>query len=78
MCIQQQKSKSALQPDRKTWTADIEKITGEVIGFIILIKGKQNLQLYITGDTVFYEGVQEVSKKFQPKYQSISRIKSFK
>ena len=47
---------------------DIEKITGEVIGFIISIKGKQNLQLYITGDTFFYEGVQEVSKKFQPKY----------
>ena len=43
----------------------IEKITGDVTGFIVAYKGTQ---LYFTGDTTFYEGVQEVAKRFQPQY----------
>ncbi|TDN97107.1 MBL fold metallo-hydrolase [Sunxiuqinia elliptica] len=48
--------------------AGIEKITGEVIGFLLSVKGKQNLELYITGDTVYYEGVAEVAKRFNPSH----------
>jgi len=46
----------------------IEKITGDVIGFLVDVKGKENFQLYITGDTVFFEGVSEVAKKYTPQY----------
>ena len=48
--------------------AGIEKIAGDVIGFVLTIKGKNNLEIYITGDTVFYEGVAAVAKKFKPGY----------
>lgn len=45
--------------------AGSEKLTGDVTGFIVTIAG---LQLYITGDTVFYDGVKEVAEKFKPQY----------
>ncbi|UEG54863.1 MBL fold metallo-hydrolase [Mucilaginibacter daejeonensis] len=45
--------------------AGSEKITGDVIGFIVETK---EMQIYLTGDTVFYEGVEEVAQKFNPKY----------
>ena len=48
--------------------AGIEPIAGEVIGFVLSVKGPEPLELYITGDTVFYEGVAEVAKKFNPGY----------
>ena len=48
--------------------AGIEKIAGDVIGFILSVKGKDAIELYITGDTVYYEGVAEVAKKFHPQY----------
>ena len=45
-----------------------ENITGSVIGFLISVEGNENHQIYITGDTVFYEGVQEVALRSNPKY----------
>ena len=48
--------------------AGIEKMAGDVIGFILTVKGESNQEIYITGDTVFYEGVAEVSKRFRPEY----------
>jgi L-ascorbate metabolism protein UlaG (beta-lactamase superfamily) len=48
--------------------AGIEKIAGDVIGFVVSIRGGQNPTIYITGDTVYYEGVAEVAKKFKPGY----------
>ena len=45
--------------------AGSEHITGEVTGFIVATK---EVQVYITGDTVFYEGVKQVSEKFDPQY----------
>lgn len=45
--------------------AGSEKLTGDVTGFIVTIAG---LQIYITGDTVFYDGVKEVAEKFKPQY----------
>lgn len=48
--------------------AGIEKITGDVIGFMLSVKGKDAAEIYITGDTVYYEGVTEVAKAFKPQY----------
>src|ERR1700743_2665423 len=45
--------------------AGIEPIIGDVTGFIVATK---EMQLYFTGDTVFYEGITEVAEKFKPKY----------
>lgn len=44
--------------------AGSEHLTG-VTSFII---ATNEMQLYITGDTVFYNGVKEVAEKFKPKY----------
>lgn len=45
--------------------AGSEKLTGNVTGFIVTAAG---IQIYITGDTVFYDGVKEVAEKFKPQY----------
>jgi L-ascorbate metabolism protein UlaG (beta-lactamase superfamily) len=42
-----------------------EKVSGDVTGFIV---SANEIQIYITGDTVFYEGVKEVASRFKPKY----------
>ena len=47
--------------------AGIEKIAGDVIGFVLTAMDKKiKYEIYITGDTVFYEGVLSVAKKFTP------------
>lgn len=48
--------------------AGTKHIAGTVTGFLITVKGDTEYQLYITGDTIFYEGVQEVAKKSHPQY----------
>ena len=45
--------------------AGIEHISGDVTGFIVATK---EMQIYLTGDTVFYDGIKEVAEKFRPKY----------
>jgi L-ascorbate metabolism protein UlaG (beta-lactamase superfamily) len=45
--------------------AGSEHLTGDVTGFIVATK---TIQVYITGDTVFYEGIKKVAEKFNPKY----------
>jgi L-ascorbate metabolism protein UlaG (beta-lactamase superfamily) len=45
--------------------AGSEHITGDVTGFIVATK---EMQVYLTGDTVFYDGIKEVAQKFKPKY----------
>jgi L-ascorbate metabolism protein UlaG (beta-lactamase superfamily) len=45
--------------------AGSEHITGDVTGFIVSTK---EMQIYLTGDTVFYDGIKEVAEKFRPKY----------
>jgi L-ascorbate metabolism protein UlaG (beta-lactamase superfamily) len=42
----------------------IEPISGEVTGFVIHTEGKPEAAVYITGDTVWYEGVAEVARRF--------------
>lgn len=46
----------------------IEPIAGDVTGFIITVKGQANYEVYITGDTVYYDGVAAVAQKFNPAY----------
>ncbi len=45
-----------------------EKVTGDVIGFLLQVKGKKNYEIYLTGDTVFYEGITEISRRYKPQY----------
>lgn len=44
--------------------AGIEPLTGEVIGFVLTFDDQRDHAIYITGDTVWYEGVAEVAKRF--------------
>lgn len=46
--------------------AGSEKLTGDVTGFIVSVKGNRDFTLYLTGDTVFYEGVEEVARRCKP------------
>ena len=46
--------------------AGIEPVSGDVIGFVLTIEGENKQEIYITGDTVFYEGVEAVAKKYTP------------
>jgi len=43
--------------------AGIEPLAGDVIGFVLSLAGGR--PIYITGDTVWYEGVAEVARRFQ-------------
>ncbi len=43
-----------------------EKITGDVIGFVLTVKGLEGFELYFTGDTVYYDGIKEVANRFHP------------
>lgn len=46
----------------------IEKIAGFVTGFMISVKGKENLDIYISGDTEYFPGIDEIAKRYQPQY----------
>ncbi len=48
--------------------AGIEKINGDVIGFLLSVQGDKKLEIYITGDTLYYEGVAEVARRYDPRY----------
>jgi L-ascorbate metabolism protein UlaG (beta-lactamase superfamily) len=45
----------------------IEPISGEVAGFVLRSEDAPNAAVYITGDTVWYEGVAEVAQRFAVK-----------
>ena len=49
----------------------IEQQTGTVTGFIITVKGLHNFQVYISGDTEYYSDIDEIARRFQPKYAFI-------
>lgn len=46
--------------------AGIEPISGDVIGFLIGRDAPGDL-IYVTGDTVWYDGIAEVARRFAPK-----------
>ena len=45
--------------------AGIEPLSGEVIGFVLACQDRQSRPIYITGDTVWYSGVDEVARRFR-------------
>jgi L-ascorbate metabolism protein UlaG (beta-lactamase superfamily) len=45
--------------------AGIEPLSGDVIGFVVEADGAG--AIYVTGDTVWYDGVAEVARRFQPR-----------
>jgi len=46
--------------------AGIEPLAGDVIGFVLTISDGETRPIYITGDTVWYDGVAEVARRFEP------------
>jgi L-ascorbate metabolism protein UlaG (beta-lactamase superfamily) len=47
--------------------AGIEGFAGDVTGFMLTL-GSGDDAIYLTGDTVFYEGIKEVAARFNPKF----------
>jgi L-ascorbate metabolism protein UlaG (beta-lactamase superfamily) len=45
--------------------AGIEPLSGDVIGFVVASKDKNSRPIYISGDTVWYDGVAEVARRFK-------------
>lgn len=43
---------------------EVRKATGETMGFIIEWEGQKNGAFYVTGDTVWFDGLEEVGKHF--------------
>lgn len=46
----------------------IEPITGDVTGFLVSPAGKPEDAVYITGDTVWYQGVAEVARRYPVRF----------
>lgn len=45
--------------------AGIEPLAGDVIGFVLTSSDSETRPIYITGDTVWYDGVAEVARRFK-------------
>ncbi len=45
--------------------AGIEPLSGDVIGFVLTLPEEPSRSVYVTGDTVWYEGVAEVARRFR-------------
>jgi L-ascorbate metabolism protein UlaG (beta-lactamase superfamily) len=52
-------------PARHGSTEVLHQVAGHVIGFVIEWEGQQNGVLYISGDTVLFDGVLEVGRRFR-------------
>ncbi|MDX3914850.1 MAG: MBL fold metallo-hydrolase [Pseudosphingobacterium sp.] len=48
--------------------AGIESITGDVIGFHLSVSGDNDFELYITGDTVYYNEIEKLGQHINPRY----------
>jgi L-ascorbate metabolism protein UlaG (beta-lactamase superfamily) len=44
--------------------AGIEPLSGDVIGFVLTSKDESRRPVYVSGDTVYYDGVAEVARRF--------------
>lgn len=43
---------------------ELHRIAGHVIGFVLEWEGQKNGALYISGDTVFFKGIEEIAKRY--------------
>ncbi len=48
--------------------AGTETIQGDVIGFMLSINREPSTDIYLTGDTVYYEGIADVAHRYKPAY----------
>lgn len=46
--------------------AGIEPLSGDVIGFVLSFADNKTRPIYVTGDTVWFDGVAEVERRFKP------------
>ena len=46
--------------------AGIEPLAGDVIGFVVATSDAGTRPIYLTGDTVWYDGTAEVARRFKP------------
>ena len=46
-------------------TEELRRATGETTGFLLEWPGQQNGPLYISGDTVWHDGIEEIGKRFK-------------
>ncbi|MEH2511779.1 L-ascorbate metabolism protein UlaG (beta-lactamase superfamily) [Nitrobacteraceae bacterium AZCC 1564] len=46
--------------------AGIEPLSGDVIGFVLSFADNSTRPIYVTGDTVWFDGVAEVERRFKP------------
>jgi L-ascorbate metabolism protein UlaG (beta-lactamase superfamily) len=45
--------------------AGIEPLSGDVIGFVLTFSDQPDRSVYVTGDTVWYDGIAEVARRFK-------------
>lgn len=45
----------------------IERLIGDVVGFVVTLEEAKQDLVYITGDTVWYDGLEEISRRFKPR-----------
>lgn len=55
--------------------AGIEPLSGDVIGFVLTSKDESHRPVYISGDTVYYDGVAEVARRFKAAWCCRSRAR---
>jgi hypothetical protein len=48
--------------------AGFEKLSGDVVGFLLSVQGPHPFEVYLTGDTVYYDGILDVAQRFKPQY----------
>lgn len=48
--------------------AGIEKLAGDVIGFHVAVAGANPFEIYVTGDTVYYNEIERLAQRTNPKY----------
>lgn len=46
-------------------TKELTKVSGHVIGFMLEWEGRQNGAFYISGDTVYFDGIEEIARRFK-------------
>jgi L-ascorbate metabolism protein UlaG (beta-lactamase superfamily) len=52
-------------PAQHASTVEMSRISGHVLGFILEWEGQEKGALYISGDTVYFEGIEEITSRYK-------------
>jgi L-ascorbate metabolism protein UlaG (beta-lactamase superfamily) len=52
-------------PAQHASTIEMSKISGHVLGFILEWEGQEEGALYISGDTVYFDGIEEIASRYK-------------